>query len=97
MKADLMRKGVDREMIDALLEAEQGSLFSESGEQKEGIRQGVEEREIAQIVRWLEKKHYPVQPRDEKEKRRVYQFLLRKGYKSSEILIQMEKAEQQVT
>ena len=97
MKTDLMRKGVDREMIDALLEEEQESAFSESGEPIEGIQQGAEERETAQIVRWLEKKHYPVQPQDEKEKRRVYQFLLRKGYKSSEILTQREKAEQQVT
>lgn len=93
MKMDLMRRGVDKEIIDTLLEEDQETVYYESEDQEAGVRLGAEEREAAQIIRWLEKKHYPACPQDEKEKRRVYQFLLRKGYKSSDILTQMEKAE----
>lgn len=38
------------------------------------------------IFRWLQKKHFEADSADEAEKRRVYQFLLRKGFHSDEIL-----------
>lgn len=38
------------------------------------------------ICRWLQKKHFEADSADEAEKRRVYQFLLRKGFHSDEIL-----------
>ena len=39
-----------------------------------------------QIRGWLEKKHFEDFKDDQKEKYRIYQFLLRKGYKSEDIL-----------
>lgn len=38
------------------------------------------------ICQWLQKKHFKADSADEAEKRRVYQFLLRKGFRSDEIL-----------
>lgn len=38
------------------------------------------------IVKLLEKKHYDPDNCDEKEFRRIYQFLMRRGFKSSQIL-----------
>lgn len=42
------------------------------------------EREL--ILKWIEKKQYCAQEADIKEKRRMYQFLLRKGFQSDDIL-----------
>ena len=39
-----------------------------------------------QIRGWLDKKHFEDFKDDQKEKYRIYQFLLRKGYKSEDIL-----------
>ena len=45
-----------------------------------------EEKHIAKL---LEKKHYDPDNCDEKEFRRIYQFLMRRGFKSSQILSAM--------
>jgi len=42
------------------------------------------EREL--ILKWIEKKQYCAQEADIKEKRRMYQFLLRNGFQSDDIL-----------
>lgn len=55
------------------------------------IEQALEEEyetedESAKIVRWLEKKHYSAEEADPKQRQRMYQFLLRKGFRSGDIL-----------
>ena len=45
-----------------------------------------QETEQELILRWVEKKHYSKETADRKEKQRMYQFLLRKGFRSNEIL-----------
>lgn len=42
------------------------------------------EREL--ILKWIEKKHYSSETADRTEKRRMYQSLLRKGFRSDDIL-----------
>ena len=44
------------------------------------------EDESVKISRWLEKKHYCSEEADRKQKQRMYQFLLRKGFRSEDIL-----------
>lgn len=46
--------------------------------------QGENEQEL--ILKWVEKKHYSAQTADLKEKQRMYQFLMRKGFQSDDIL-----------
>ena len=54
------------------------------------------EDEGQKIRRWMEKKHYDPQTADVGEKRRMYQFLLRKGFRAGDILreLSLEGAEQ---
>lgn len=54
------------------------------------IEQALEEEyetedESAKIARWLEKKHYSTEEADPKQRQRMYQFLLRKGFRSGDI------------
>ena len=54
------------------------------------IEQALEEEyetedESAKIVRWLEKKHYSAEEADPRQRQRMYQFLLRKGFRSGDI------------
>lgn len=61
------------------------------GVSKQKIQQALEEEyqqenERELILRWIEKKQYCAQEADLKEKRRMYQFLLRKGFQSDDIL-----------
>lgn len=42
------------------------------------------------ILKWIEKKQYCAQEADLKEKRRMYQFLLRKGFQADDILYVLE-------
>lgn len=61
------------------------------GVSKQKIQQALEEEyqqenEQELILRWIEKKQYCAQEADLKEKRRMYQFLLRKGFQSDDIL-----------
>lgn len=44
------------------------------------------EEESVKISRWLDKKHYCPEEADQKQKQRMYQFLLRKGFRSEDIL-----------
>ncbi len=55
------------------------------------IEQALEEEyetedESSKIARWLEKKHYSAEEADPKQRQRMYQFLLRKGFRSGDIL-----------
>lgn len=55
------------------------------------IEQALEEEyetedESAKIVRWLEKKHYSAEEADPKQRQRMYHFLLRKGFRSGDVL-----------
>lgn len=68
--------------------------LSQKGIDREYITQALDEEyvseEIEQIRRILEKKNYAGEAADEKEFRRIYQFLLRRGFRSSEILRAMK-------
>lgn len=46
----------------------------------------IEENESARILKWLEKKNYDADHADIKQKQKMYQFLLRKGFRSEDIL-----------
>lgn len=50
-----------------------------------------QENERQLILKWIEKKQYCAQEADMKEKRRMYQFLLRKGFQSDDILHVLER------
>ena len=62
----------------------------QKGVKKETIEQALEETfesdERQQIRELAEKRHFDSAGSNEKEKRRMYQFLMRRGYKSSDIL-----------
>ena len=63
----------------------------QKGVPRELIEQALEEEyedgdESAKIARWLERKHYNAQEADQKQRQRIYQFLLRKGFRSGDIL-----------
>lgn len=67
----------------------------QKGIKKDDISNAIEEeyfaREDEQIKKLLEKKHYFDEPCDEKTYRRTYQFLLRRGFKSCDILKAMKE------
>ena len=50
-----------------------------------------QENERQLILKWIEKKQYCAQEADMKEKRRMYQFLLRKGFQPDDILHVLER------
>lgn len=61
------------------------------GINRELIQQALEEEyqqenEQELIRKWMEKKHYSSKAADLKEKRKMYQFLVRKGFQSDDIL-----------
>lgn len=64
--------------------------LSQKGIDRELIAQALEDEyeaeEIEQIRRLLEKKNYAGKATDEKEFRQIYQFLLRRGFRSNEIM-----------
>ena len=69
--------------------------LSQKGIDRELIAQALEEEyeteEIEQIRRLLAKKNYAGEAADEKEFRRIYQFLLRRGFRSNEIMRAMKE------
>lgn len=69
----------------------------QKGVKKDIIEIAMEENfdsdEKRQIKELLEKRRYNYADADEKETRRTYQFLMRRGYKSSDILGVLKKAE----
>ena len=69
--------------------------LSQKGISKELIEQALEEeyeaQELEQIYRLLEKRGYVAENADEREFRRTYQFLMRRGFKSNEILTAMKR------
>ena len=61
------------------------------GVAKEWIQQAIEEEyeqenEQEQILKWIRKKDYSSDTADLKEKQRMYQFLLRRGFRPNDIL-----------
>ena len=50
-----------------------------------------EENERDLILKWTQKKHYSSETADLKEKQRMYQFLLRKGFHWNDILYVLER------
>lgn len=44
------------------------------------------ESEEELILKWIEKRHYNIENSDIKEKQKMYQFLMRKGFRSEDIL-----------
>lgn len=75
IKQKLLMKGVDREIIDNVIEEEYDA------EESEHIR------------KLLEKKHFDRNSNDEGEFRRVYNYLLRRGFRSNDILKEMKCAQ----
>lgn len=71
--------------------------LAQKGIDRELIERALEEEyeaeEIEQIRRLLEKKNYTGEAADEKEFRRTYQFLLRRGFHSSDILKAMKESQ----
>ena len=63
------------------------------------IEQAMEEEyasdETEKIMQLLEKRQYTSLYQDEKEKRKIYQFLLRRGFQSNDIMRTMRVAEQE--
>lgn len=45
-----------------------------------------EEDEVSKILKWIEKKQYDAGNADVKQRQKMYQFLLRKGFRSDDIL-----------
>lgn len=74
LKMDLYSKGIDKAIIEEVLE----KTFS--SDEQEKIRQ------------LLEKRHFDYGRSDRKEQQKTYQFLMRRGFRSSDIL-QVMKAE----
>ena len=62
---------------------------------REQIEQALAEEfvsdERAQIAELLEKRHYDAAQTDRREQQRMYQFLMRRGFKSSDILAVMRE------
>lgn len=50
------------------------------------LEEYMEDGESAKISQWIEKKHYDSGQADVKQKQKMYQFLLRKGFRSEDIL-----------
>lgn len=69
IQADLMRRGISKELTEEAIEREY---------------EGDTEEEL--IQKWLEKKHYSSDNGDIKAKQKMYQFLMRKGFRSEDIL-----------
>lgn len=68
LAADLMKKGIRREIIEqALAESYDG------------------DREEEKIAAWLARKHYVPEEADQKERQRMAQFLMRRGFLPSDI------------
>lgn len=69
----------------------------QKGVARDTIEQALEEEfaadEREKIRKLIEKRHYDYGTRDRKEQQRMYQFLLRRGYKSSDILAVMNTDE----
>ena len=66
-------------------------ILQEKGVAKHFIQQALEEEyeqenERELILKWIEKKHYSSETAGLKEKQRMYQFLMRKGFHSGDIL-----------
>lgn len=79
IRMDLLRKGIDREMIDRkLMQAQEDET-------------NVKESEV--ILRLLEKKHY-VPEMSQSDKQKIYGFLLRRGFQSSDICQAMRLQEE---
>ena len=63
----------------------------QKGIDREVIAQAIEEEyesetEQELIMKWIEKRHYSIENSDIKEKQKMYQFLMRKGFRSEDIL-----------
>lgn len=57
------------------------------------IEEEFESDEMQQICELLEKRHYDHTQADDREKRRMYQFLMRRGFKSRDILSAMGRGD----
>jgi regulatory protein len=79
IRQKLIERGISREIIDRALEENFG--FDEEAESLETV----------QINRLLTKRNFIPGHSDEKEFRRTYQFLLRRGYRSNDIVQAMRE------
>jgi regulatory protein len=81
IRQKLIGRGIDREIIEQALE------------EVYGMEENAGNLESCQINRLLTKRNFIPGHSDEKEFRRTYQFLLRRGYRSNDIVQAMRKLE----
>ena len=79
MEMDLLKKGIDRELIN--------STFEELQEED------IQENELVMIKKLVEKKHFDARIATNQEKMRLYAFLYRKGFSSENIKKVIQTAE----
>ena len=96
LSVPLVAQGVD--LVGKLCQVLVGTalvVLDDSQQTLAGIEQALEEeyeaQELEQIYRLLEKRGYVAENADEREFRRTYQFLMRRGFKSNEILTAMKR------
>ena len=70
---ELYKKGISKDCVERAFELEEQD----------------DEDESSKIKKWLDKKKYVAGEADVKQKQKIYQFLLRKGFKSQDILKQL--------
>lgn len=79
IKQELMRKGISKEILDAALE----DSYADSDENQE----------LVMIAKILEKKGYDPLTDDLKQKQKIYAYLMRKGFRSDDILRVMKSSD----
>ncbi len=76
---DLQKKGIERNMItQVFLQLEENGIVG---------------NEMEQIEEWLCKKHYSADSHNQKEKQKLFSFLLRKGFSADKILRALKENE----
>lgn len=79
IRQELMRKGIPTGILDAALE--------------ESYADSDEEQELIMIAKLLEKKGYDPLESDIKQKQKIYGYLMRKGFRSDDILRAMKSSD----
>lgn len=79
IRQELVRKGISKDMIEAAME--------------ESYADSDENQELVMITKLLEKKGYDPSSDDLKQKQKIYGYLMRKGFRSDDILRAMKSSE----
>lgn len=91
LMAELLARGISKQCAEAALADGYGEeYFAESGREYMGADRADERGKILVL---LQKRHYSFDGANERERRRTYQFLLRRGFRGADILGAMRLAE----